>query len=178
MSIFEDDIQGIMGPGGYDFPFLKVAGYVKITGAGHEETPLNTTIVPLAAIEATIVTEEEDPAKERLRMTPWTRAWTTLNKGRANLALGNYRVDGPWLRHRLYMGSAPDGTDRIHAAMYKGDLHLKRVHPRDTPGLVNDPPPILPTPGTFLPVTGRRDKVPLPNLGSVKRIGRPVFTDV
>lgn len=95
----------------------------------------NTVVFPIVEIKATIVTEEEDPARERIRMTPWTRAWAVVNPGRVNKATGNLRLDGPWLRHRLYMGSAPDGYDQLQVATSKSDHNLKKVNLKDTPGM-------------------------------------------
>ncbi|KAJ5370171.1 uncharacterized protein N7496_006263 [Penicillium cataractarum] len=175
MGIYQDDLPAIMGPS--SSPYLRVAGYTRIVTPGQEPTPNNSTVLPMVAIEATMVTEHEDPTKERLRMTSWTRAWTTVNVGRANKALGAHRLDGPWLRHRLYMGSAPDGFDQVHVATSKNDLDLKKVDLKKTPGLVNDPPRIPAVPGAKMPVAGARDQIPMPNLGSIRRFGRAVFTD-
>ncbi|OOQ86207.1 hypothetical protein PEBR_22408 [Penicillium brasilianum] len=176
MSIYADDLPAIMGPQIISSPWLKVAGYTKIVTPGQEPTPNNTTVLPVVAIEATMVTENEDPTKERLRMTPWTRVWTTVNVGRANKTLGAHRLDGPWLRHRLYMGSAPDGSDCVHVATSKNDLDLKNVDLKKTPGLVNDPPRIPAPRGAKMLVVGARDQIPMPELGSIRRLGRPVFT--
>lgn len=177
MSVYADDLPAIMGPQIISSPWLKVAGYTKIVTPGQEPTPNNTIVLPVVAIEATMVTENEDPTKERLRMTPWTRAWTTVNVGRANKTLGAHRHDGPWLRHRLYMGSAPDGSDCVHVATSKNDLDLKKVDLKKTPGLVNDPPRVPAPRGAKMPVVGARDQIPMPELGSIRRLGRPVFTD-
>lgn len=175
MSIYQDDLPAIMGPS--TSPYLQVAGYARIVTPGQEPTPNNSTVLPMVSIEATMVTENEDPTKERLRMTPWTRAWTTVNIGRANKALGIHRLDGPWLRHRLYMGSAPDGCDQVHVATSKSDLNLKKVDLKKTPGLVNDSPRIPAVPGAKMPVAGTRDQIPTSNLGSIRRLGRAVFPD-
>lgn len=177
MSIFDSDLSAIMGADARHSP-LMVAGYVRV-GPPSALTTNNSCVFPLVEIEATLVTKQDDPTRERLRMTPWTRAWTVVNPGRANKANGNFRLDGPWLRHRLYVGSAPDGDDLLQFATSKTDLNLKRVNPKDTPGLEMSLPRGAEEapPGIQFFVASDDPKVPPPNLRPMTRYGRPVFGD-
>jgi hypothetical protein len=106
MGIFQTDLNTIMGPFAHinapagRFNCVPSVGEVIVSGVGGATPPLQ-----LIQIEFTILDSN------RKRLTAWSRVPCTVSPGTAGMAFGSgWRLDGPFLRSLLYIGTAPDNN--------------------------------------------------------------------
>jgi hypothetical protein len=106
MGIYQSDLNTIMGPfADIDAPpgrfnCIPSVGEVIISGVGG-----STPTTQMIQIEFTILDSN------RKRLTAWSRVPCTVSPGTPGMAFGSgWRLDGPFLRSLLYIGTTPDNN--------------------------------------------------------------------
>lgn len=116
MTIFESDIEALMGPQhpgtvGVNCPPIPLMGSLEIT------TNNGNVTRPIYELEATVI------GQAGKRITPWTRVPCHVNPGE-HPAEDFLRLDGPILRYLLYVSSIPNNTGNITASTNKLSIHF------------------------------------------------------
>lgn len=133
MTLFEEDFDKLMGPfRPPQYPYIPELGNVRVqTGNG----VINR---PGIEVEVTLLDAQGK------RMCQWLRVPCLLKQREMTRS----RVDGPWIRHVLWNGYAPDGNHLFYVANAKSSLDLPRRCPaRKTLTTIV-------APGVFIPPNG------------------------
>lgn len=107
MNIYQGDLNTIMGANAGDllgnvpgrWNAVPSVGSIIMTGVGGILAPA----VSVIELEITLL----DAARRRI--IPWTRVQASVNSGVHTPGV-THRLDGPWLRSLLFIGSAPDNN--------------------------------------------------------------------
>ncbi|KAJ5998579.1 hypothetical protein N7451_006389 [Penicillium sp. IBT 35674x] len=108
MNIYQGDLNIIMGANAGDllgnvpgrWNAVPSVGSIIMAGVGGILAPA----VSLVELEITMLDAN------RQRIIPWTRVQASVNPGVFTPGGTDHRLDGPWLRSLLFLGSAPDNN--------------------------------------------------------------------
>ncbi|KAJ5587713.1 uncharacterized protein N7459_003478 [Penicillium hispanicum] len=116
MDIYEADVAAIMGPYVPDVPILGETAIQSSNG--------QYSVRSIFEIEVTILNEDLN------RLSPWFRVQCAVKPGMWDPDKG-IRCDGPWLRHALYTGTAPDASKNLHFSTSRRSLRLPTASNQD-----------------------------------------------